>query len=139
MESAEKPKILIVDDVTENIRILIEIVKDDYATIPSFSGEEALKKLGQHDIDLILLDIMLPGIDGYEVCRQVKLNPLTAEIPVIFISALSEVMDDAKAFKVGGADYISKPFNPPTVKARVKNQIKLRKAILDLERLNKIL
>jgi len=131
-----KPKILIVDDTAENLRVLIEILKDDYATIPAVSGEEALKKAMADPMpDLILLDILMPVMDGYEVCKRLKENDKTKDIPIICITAMSEVMDDARAFKLGAADYIPKPFNPATVKARVKNHIKLKKAISDQQKL----
>lgn len=131
-----KPKILIVDDVPENIRMLIEILKQDYATIPATSGEAALKKVLERPMpDLILLDILMPFMDGYEVCRRIKDNELTRDIPVIFITAVSETLDNAKAFELGAVDYITKPFITSTVKARVKTHVNLYRAILELQRL----
>lgn len=134
----EKAKVLIVDDVPDNVRMLIEILKDDYATIPATSGEAALEKLATMDIDLILLDILMSKMDGYETCAAIKSNPKTADIPVIFITAMSEVMDDAKGFEVGADDYITKPFNPSTILARAKHQIKLRRTINKLEELYRV-
>ena len=142
-EQAEKSKILIVDDMPENIRMLIEILKADFATIPAVNGETALKKAQAEPIpDLVLLDILMPDIDGYEVCKKLKENEATKDIPVIFITAVSEAMDEAKAFTLGAVDYIAKPFNPATVKARVKTHIrlsktvkKLQKALADIKRL----
>jgi diguanylate cyclase (GGDEF)-like protein len=135
----KKSKILIVDDLPENVRMLIEALKNDYATIPATSGEAALEKCQSESLpDLILLDILMPGMDGYEVCKWLKSNNRTKEIPIIFITGVSESLDDAKAFSLGAADYITKPFNIATVKARVNNQIELRNAILELRRLNKI-
>jgi PleD family two-component response regulator len=135
----KKSKILIVDDMPVNIRMLIETLKDDYATVPATSGEAALEKCQSVPLpDLILLDILMPGIDGYEVCRQLKANEETKDIPIIFITGVSESLDDAKAFSLGAADYITKPFHVATVKARVKHQITLRNAIAELQRLNKI-
>ena len=137
--SAEKPRILIVDDMPENIRMLMEILKDDYATIPAKNGETALNKASAHPgPDLILLDIMMPGLDGYQVCERLKTCENTLDIPVIFITAVSEVMDDAKAFDLGAADYVTKPFNPATVKARVRSQIKLKRAMSELQELYKM-
>ncbi len=134
----KKSKILIVDDLPENVRMLLETLKNDYATIPATSGEAALEKCQSESLpDLILLDILMPGIDGYEVCRRLKNNKRTKEIPIIFITGVSESLDDAKAFSLGAADYITKPFNVATVRARVKNQIELRNAILELRRINK--
>jgi diguanylate cyclase (GGDEF)-like protein len=138
MSDKKKAKILVVDDTTDNIRMLIEILKDDFATIPATSGDQALEKLASMDIDLVLLDILMPDLDGYDTCKSIKNNPATSNIPVIFITALSEVMDDGKGFEAGAVDYISKPFNPSTVKARVKNQITLREANQKLEKLYKI-
>ncbi|NOX25734.1 MAG: response regulator [Deltaproteobacteria bacterium] len=131
----KKAKILVVDDVPDNLRMLIEILKDEFATIPAISGKAALEKLENLDIDLVLLDILMPEMDGYETCRAIKANPGSADIPVIFITAVSEVMDDTKGFAAGAVDYITKPFNPVTVRARVKNQIKLRTVIKELEEL----
>jgi len=132
----DKSKILIVDDAPENLRILIEILKKDYATIPATSGEAALQKATADPMpDLILLDILMPVMDGYEVCKRLKENEKTKDIPVICITAMSEVMDDARAFNLGAVDYIPKPFNPATVKARVKNHIKLKNAIVVQEKL----
>ncbi len=136
--TTKKARILVVDDVADNIRMLVEILKDEFATIPATSGEMALQKLATTVFDLVLLDIMMPDLDGYEVCRAIKSNPDTADIPVIFITAVSEAMDDARGFTVGGDDYISKPFNPSTVKARVRHQIKLRQVIKELEELYQV-
>ncbi len=134
----KKEKILIVDDVPDNIRILIEILKDEYATIPATSGKMALEKLADAEIDLILLDILMPDMDGYETCHAIRSTQDIDDIPIIFITAISEAMDDAKGFSAGGNDYISKPFTPSTVRARVKNQLKLRRVIRELEELYQI-
>ncbi len=136
MESTDKrPKILIVDDQPENIRMLMELLKDEYATIPATNGTAALAKAVIEPLpELILMDIMMPDIDGYEVCRKLKADPATESIPVIFISAISEAMDAAKGFELGGVDYIMKPFNPATVKARVKTHIKLNQTIRELKK-----
>jgi diguanylate cyclase (GGDEF)-like protein len=134
-----KPKILIVDDAPENIRMVIEILKQDYATIPAKTGTEALKKAMVYPLpDLILLDIIMPDLDGYEVCRHLKENEMTRDIPVIFITAISETQDNAKAFELGAVDYITKPFIAATVKARVKTHIDLRRASLKLQQLYKL-
>lgn len=136
--SKNKARILIVDDVSENIRLLMEILKEKYATIPATSGTDGLNKARRTpQPDLILLDIRMPDMDGYEVCRQLKKDTDTRDIPIIFITAVSETHDDAKAFSLGAADYIAKPFNPAIVKARVKNQIQLQSAIAELKELYK--
>ncbi len=137
--SISEKTILIVDDAPANIYLLMEILKKEYATIPATSGNTALQKIADGlQPDLILLDIMMPGIDGYEVCRQLKADEGTRDIPVIFISAATDSLRDAKAFEVGAADYVSKPFEAATVKARVKHQIELRAAILELQRLYQV-
>jgi PleD family two-component response regulator len=129
----DKPRILIVDDLPENIRILIELLGREYATVPATSGAAALKKAQTEPLpDLILLDIMMPEMDGYDVCRALKENDLTRHIPVIFITAVSEVMDEAKAFKLGAVDYVTKPFHPATIAARVKTHLELSRHIREL-------
>ncbi len=135
IDTTDKPRVMLVDDVAENLRILIELLKDDYQVTPLKSGKAALEKLAQDPLpDLILLDIVMPDMDGYELCAQLKTNPRTQEIPVIFITAVSEVMDDAKAFELGAVDYVPKPFNPLTVKARVNTHIQLYRTLRELQR-----
>jgi PleD family two-component response regulator len=130
----DKPTVLIVDDAAENLRILMELLKDDYRVIPMKSAEAALEKLAQDPLpDLALLDIVMPEMDGYELCSRLKGDPRTEEIPVIFITAVSEAMDDAKAFELGAVDYVPKPFNPLTVKARVNTHIKLHRTLKELQ------
>lgn len=124
----EMHTLLIVDDTPENIKILMEALKDDYKLLAATSGERALEILfsGQTLPDLILLDILMPGIDGYEVCRRLKEDDNTRHIPVIFVTAISEIMDETKGFRLGAVDYITKPFHPPIVKARVQAHINLK-------------
>ncbi len=130
----KKPAIMIVDDASENLRILTELLKNDYYLVPLKSGKLALEKLAMAPLpDLVLLDIVMPDMDGYEVCARIKEDPRTKEIPVIFITAVSEVMDDAKAFELGAVDYVPKPFNPLTVKARVNTHIKLNRTLKELQ------
>ncbi|MEN8140260.1 MAG: response regulator [Thermodesulfobacteriota bacterium] len=133
-----RDRVLIIDDVPENIHLLINILKGEYATIPATSGQDGIDKAsGPLKPDLILMDIHMPELDGFAVCRQLKAAPKTADIPIICITAASEQQDDAKAFALGAADYIAKPFHPATVRARVRHQIRLRKAILELQELYK--
>lgn len=122
-----KPRILIVDDSADNIHILIETLKADYTIIPAKNGEVALAKAQTMKPDLILLDIVMPELDGYEVCRRLKGDERTKNIPVVFITAKSDAIDETKAFNLGAVDYITKPFVPIVVKVRVKNQIELKK------------
>lgn len=130
----DKPRVMIVDDAVENLQILIELLKDDYYLIPLKRGETALQKLTDDPLpDLVLLDIVMPDMDGYELCERLKADPRTKDIPVIFITAVSEVMDDAKAFELGAVDYVPKPFNPLTVKARVSTHIKLHRTVRELQ------
>jgi phosphoserine phosphatase RsbU/P len=128
-------KVLIVDDTAENIHLLMNLLKDEYAIVAAKDGEKALKLIqGQNPPDLILLDIMMPGMDGYAVCRRLKEDERTREIPVIFITALSEAEDEARGLNLGAVDYITKPFNPAIVKARVRNHLALREAYQALEK-----
>lgn len=121
-----KGHILIVDDVPENVQLLSSALsKEGYKVRGVLSGEMAIRALNSLP-DLILLDIMMPGIDGYEVCRRLKDSPHTCDIPVIFLSALSDVTDKVKSFEMGGVDYITKPFQLKEVRARVGHQLKIQ-------------
>lgn len=135
-----QPTILIVDDAVENIDILSGVLSDEYDIMVALTGEEALGTLETSDPpDIILLDILMPGIDGFEVCRRLKSNDRFREIPIIFVTAMDEVADEAKGFAVGGVDYITKPISPPIVRARVKAQLELKAAREDLKKQNEIL
>jgi len=126
--------VLIVDDERFNLKVLTEFLYEDYKIMAAKTGEQALKAVqGSSLPDLILLDIMMPGIDGYEVCKKIKQDEKTSHIPIIFVTAISEAMDAAKAFELGAVDYITKPFNPVTVKARVKTHIQLNNTMRNLE------
>ncbi len=129
--------ILIVDDTPENLRILSTLLmQQGYNVRKALSGQTAMKSVQTVVPDLILLDIMMPSMDGYEVCEKLKADPKTAELPVIFLSALSEAFDKVKAFAVGGADYITKPFQLEEVLARIQNQLALRSAKIQNQQLN---
>lgn len=141
MEDAEKkPTILIVDDTPDNITLLCSLLSEKYKNKVATSGPKALK-IAQSDPkpDLILLDIMMPGMDGYEVCRQLKADPATAGIPVIFLTAKSQEGDETKGFGLGAVDYITKPIVPPILDARVHTHLTLQKARKFLETQNEIL
>ena len=126
--------ILIVDDTLENLHLLSEMLtQQGYEVRMVKSGAMALRGVQAQPADLILLDIMMPEMDGYEVCRRLKANPSTQDIPVIFISALNEVFDKVKAFAVGGVDYISKPFQVEEVCARVGHQLTIRRLQMQIE------
>lgn len=119
-----KQTILVVDDTPENIDILSGVLRNDYKVKAALNGERALKIANSDSKpDIILLDIMMPDMDGYEVCRQLKANPLTQKIPVIFITAKNQEEDEQKGFELGAVDYITKPISPAIVKARVTTQL----------------
>lgn len=119
--------IVIVDDMPDNLRLLAGILKDKgYKVRPAPSGTRALATIHKEPPELILLDIMMPGMDGYEVCRQLKAKQGTKDIPIIFLSALNEVFDKVKAFKAGGVDFITKPFQVEEVLARVRTHLTIR-------------
>jgi putative two-component system response regulator len=119
--------ILIVDDTLANLQLLMSLLKEEgYKVRPASSGAMALQAVTKKLPDLILLDIKMPDMDGYEVCEKLQADSYTKEIPIIFISALSDVADKVKAFNVGGVDYINKPFQFEEVKARVSTHLKLK-------------
>lgn len=127
-EEKERPKILIVDDNKQNIDLLMDLFREDYRVTASIKPERALKvAFSDSPPDIILLDILMPEMDGYEVCSLIKKEEKTKDIPIIFITAVSEVMDETKGFALGAADYITKPFHPPMVKARVQMQLNLKR------------
>ncbi len=129
-------KILIVDDVPANLRILQHLLKKaEFCVAIARDGEEALSILQHFQADLILLDIMMPGMDGLQTCRRLKQSPQTVALPVIFMSALEDPDNKVEAFAVGGVDYITKPFHPAEVLARVKSQMALRAAQQQLHQL----
>ncbi len=118
--------LLVVDDSPENLNFLTQILQDNYQIKIATNGLKALEIANTSPPpDLILLDIIMPGIDGYEVCHKLKSNPKTADIPVIFITARDEMVDEALGFKLGAVDYITKPFSPYILKARIKTHITL--------------
>jgi PleD family two-component response regulator len=128
----KKPTILAVDDTELNLDILTRLLKE-YDVIPALSGEDALEIAQNEDIDLILLDIMMPMMNGFEVGRCLKSNPAKCDIPIIFITAKTDEESIAKAYEIGGADYVTKPFMPGELLARVKLQLNLRKTIQELK------
>jgi sigma-B regulation protein RsbU (phosphoserine phosphatase) len=128
LEGAKKPKLLIVDDTPENIQVLMGTLKDQYAIIAATNGEKALKlAVAKPQPDLILLDIMMPGMDGFEVCQRLKTDAVTCEIPVIFLSALDDTVNKVKGFSVGAVDYIAKPFHSEEVLVRVNTHLTIHR------------
>ncbi|MGN7612068.1 SpoIIE family protein phosphatase [Magnetococcales bacterium HHB-1] len=131
---SRKKSILIVDDLPENLQVLISILSQQYAVIPCKSALRALQ-IAEHypQPDLILLDIMMPEMDGLEVCRRLKKNRQTSDIPVIFVTARDSTQDEAQGLALGAVDYVTKPFNAPIILARIANHLALRIAYQDLE------
>jgi putative two-component system response regulator len=128
MIMAAKPTILVVDDTPDNIDLLCAVLEDDYRTKVAVNGERALKIAnGEAKPDLILLDIMMPGMSGYEVCQELKANAATRDIPVIFVTAMAEVTDEQKGLALGAVDYITKPISAPIVLARIKTQLAMKR------------
>ena len=126
IDTKTKQTILVVDDAPENIDVLNGLLNKEYRIKVALNGEKALKIVYSKDTpDLILLDVMMPDIDGYEVCQRLKGNPTTSNIPIIFVTAKSEATDETKGFELGAADYISKPIVPSIVRARVKTHLAL--------------
>jgi serine phosphatase RsbU (regulator of sigma subunit) len=126
---AERKLILIVDDTPLNIGVISGALRDFYKTKVATNGERALALAGAEEKpDLILLDVMMPGMDGYEVCSRLKADPSTREIPVIFLTGQTGAEDETRGFDVGAVDYVHKPFSPAVVKARVRSHIMLREA-----------
>jgi phosphoserine phosphatase RsbU/P len=119
-------RILIVDDVKTNIDVLVNALRDEYKLSVALDGEAALRSVEKNAPDLVLLDIMMPGLDGYEVCRRLRAAEPTRELPVMFLSALEDVQNKARGFEVGGNDYLTKPFEVLEVKARVRSLLKAK-------------
>jgi putative two-component system response regulator len=120
-----RPLILAVDDEASNLQLLRQILQDNYRMLFAKDGARALELARQERPDLVLLDVMMPGMSGYEVCAALKAHPATAAIPVIFVTALTETDDEVEGFEAGAVDYITKPVSPPIVRARVRTHLSL--------------
>lgn len=133
---ATEATILVVDDTPANLALMNTLLRDTYKVKVANSGERALE-IAQSDTppDLILLDILMPGLDGYEVCRRLKANEATKDIPIIFITAMADVENESMGFALGAVDYISKPFNKTVVKARIRVHMQLKRQSRLLENL----
>ncbi|MBF0438247.1 MAG: response regulator [Magnetococcales bacterium] len=135
-DSQKHSKILIVDDLRENIDVLRDVLSE-YVRMVAMNGVQTLEIAhSRNPPDLILLDIMMPNMDGYEVCRQLKANPNTAGIPVIFLTAKTSIPDEIKGFELGAVDYITKPISPPIVLARVKTHLQLKHTLSTMKQQN---
>jgi len=126
VKDLSESRVLIVDDVKTNIDILVQALRDEYKLSVALDGTAALRSIEKNPPDLVLLDIVMPGLNGYEVCRQLRAQELTRELPVMFLSALEDVKDKAHGFEVGGNDYLTKPFEVLEVKARVRSLLKAK-------------
>ena len=133
MKADAQPTVLVVDDTPDNLTLISDLLMDRYRVRVANSGERALKIAASDDApDLILLDIMMPGMDGYEVCTRLKNGAATRDIPVIFLTAKVTVEDEERGLALGAVDYITKPISPPIVLARVATQLALKGAALRL-------
>ncbi|MBW6488926.1 diguanylate cyclase [Sulfurimonas sp.] len=128
MENRKKT-VLIVDDTKTNIDILLNLLSEKYDIVVALDGESALETVEENSVDLVLLDIMMPNIDGYEVCRRLKSNEKTLDIPVIFLTARDDEDSIEKAYKTGAIDYIRKPFKPIELLARINTQLRAKELI----------
>lgn len=131
-----RPTILVVDDTPQNLSLMSDLLEAQYTVKLATSGARALKIATANPPDLILLDIMMPEMDGYEVCRTLKADPLCKDIPVIFVTAMSEIEDEEAGLALGAVDYLTKPISPPIVLARVRNQLALKVAADNLREQN---
>jgi signal transduction histidine kinase len=139
-ESLEKEVILIIDDSPTNIMLLSELLQESGFTVwIARDGETAIEKVAEELPDLILLDVLMPGPDGFEICQRLKSNPFTSEVPIIFMTALSDPVDKVKGMNLGAVDYITKPFRQEEVLARVKTHLKIRKLTKSLAKQNQLL
>ncbi|MEG4322884.1 MULTISPECIES: hybrid sensor histidine kinase/response regulator [unclassified Microcoleus] len=139
-KNSDYQSILIVDDNPNNLEVLAHILTDvGYQVSVALDGETAIEQVEYHQPELILLDIMMPGIDGFETCRRLKFNPLTCEIPIIFLTALSDSNNKVNGLSVGAVDYISKPFQSEEVLARIKIHLKLYNLTIKLEQQKQLL
>ncbi len=139
MIDVKKSTILTVDDTVTNIEVVKGVLSDEYLVQAALSGEVALKIVSKRKPDLILLDVMMPEMDGYEVCKRLKENDETKDIPVIFLTAKSQEEDETKGLSLGAVDYITKPISPPILKERVKNHLLLKASRDMLAKQNEVL
>ena len=124
----DKPTVLVVDDVADNIQVLLSALKNDFSVLAATNGKDAIElSLSDHQLDIILLDVLMPEMDGYEVCRRLKAEERTEDIPVIFITILDENESELKGLELGAVDYITKPIIPELVRARIFNHIELKR------------
>jgi PleD family two-component response regulator len=135
--SATLPRVLIVDDQAPNIFMLHQLLSNQYTVLAATSAAQALTICAASPPDIILTDVVMPDMDGWELCRALKQNPLTANIPVIFITSIIDAKDEVQCWDVGGAEIVTKPVNPPTLRERMRIQLLLRQQALQLAALAK--
>ena len=128
MSVSPRPKVLVVDDQAVNVRALAALLQPDVETLFATDGIAALAKARDQSPDLILLDVDMPGMDGYEVCRRLKADPATAGIPVVFVTGMTQAEDEERGLSIGAIDYVTKPFQPAIVKVRVRNHLELKRS-----------
>lgn len=126
MKDLSECRVLIVDDVKANVDVLVQALREDHKLSVALDGESALRSVEKNPPDLVLLDIVMPGLDGYEVCRRLRAAPASQDLPVMFLSSLDEVKNKTQGFEVGGNDYLTKPFEMLEVKARVRSLLKAK-------------
>ena len=126
MKALSDRRVLVVDDLRANVQLLAKVLQGEYQVSVAFDGESALRSIAESPPDLVLLDIMMPGLDGYEVLRRLRADPATYELPVMFLSALEDAANKAKGFELGANDYLGKPFELLEVKARVRSLLRAR-------------
>ena len=124
---ADTQTVLVVDDAPENLDLMKAILAPHYKVKLAINGEAALRLVAAGAPDIVLLDVMMPGMDGYEVCRRIKADPLRRDLPVLLVSAMSEAADEGRGCEAGAADFITKPVSAPVVLARVRSQLALRR------------
>lgn len=139
MDNLSQQRVKIIDDSETNLDLLVEALSDEYDVSVALDGESGLEDIREEAPDLILLDIMMPGIDGYEVCRRLQDDPTTRNIPIIFLTAMDEIGSKTQGFKLGAVDYITKPFEMLEVQARVKTHLALKCALEELAGQNELL
>lgn len=123
----ERPRILVVDDQPANIQTLYQVLKGDYDVAMATDGSQAIALCQRRPPDLVLLDVVMPGIDGFEVCKRLKADSATRDVPVIFVTARDSTEDETQGLEVGAVDFITKPVNPPVVRARVRTHVELKR------------